>query len=79
MRSSTSAVTYYGRPRSDGLVFLADGFRTMDISTTDGVKPVWYHLPGDDATAVTPEIMEDVSKLIYLAFIVMANAGTLVF
>ncbi|HZM14122.1 MAG TPA: M28 family peptidase [Bacteroidales bacterium] len=76
MRSSTSAVTYYGRPRSDGLVFLADGFRTMDISTTDVVKPVWYHLPGDVATAVTPEIMEDVSKLIYLAFIVMANAGT---
>ena len=48
----------------------------MDISTTDGVKPVWYHLPGDDETAVTPEIMEDVAKLIYLAFIVMANAGT---
>ena len=76
IRSSASAVIYYGRPRSDGLVFLADGFRTMDISTTDGVKPVWYHLPGDDATAVTPEIMEDVSKLMYLAFIVMANAGT---
>jgi len=75
MRSSASAVTYYGRPRSDGLVFLADGFRTMDISTTDGVKPVFYHLPGDDETAVTPEIMEDVAKLLYLSLIVMANAG----
>ena len=32
MRSSASTVTYYGRPRSDGLVFLADGYRTMDIS-----------------------------------------------
>jgi hypothetical protein len=40
------------------------------------VKPVWYHLPGDDETAVTPEIMEDVAKLIYLAIIEMANAGT---
>ena len=77
MRVSTSAGSFYGRPRSDGLVFLADGFRTMGISTTDGVKPVYYHLPGDDETAVTPEIMEDVAKLIYLSFIDMANANTL--
>jgi len=77
MRSSASAVTYYGRPRSDGLVFLAEGFRTMSLSTTDGVKPVYYHLPGDDETAVTPEIMEDVAKLIYLSFIEMANTDTL--
>jgi hypothetical protein len=77
MRVSTSAGSFYGRPRSDGLVFLADGFRTMSISATDGVKPVYYHLPGDDETAVTPEIMEDVAKLIYLSFIDMANANTL--
>ena len=76
MRSSASTITYYGRPRSDGLVFMAEGYKTMDIYTTDGVKPVWYHLPGDDETAVTPEIMEDVAKLIYLTFIVMANAAT---
>ena len=74
MRVSASGGSFYGRPRSDDLVFLADGYRTMNISTTDGVKPVWYHLPGDDETAVTPEIMEDVAKLIYLAFIEMANA-----
>lgn len=77
MRVSASRGAYYGRPRSDGLVFQADGFRTMSISTTDAVKPVFYHLPGDDETAVTPEIMEDVAKLIYLGFIDMANADTL--
>lgn len=77
MKVSTSGGSFYGRPRSDGLVFLADGYRTMSISTTDGVKPVYYHLPGDDETAVTPEIMEDVAKMIYLAFIEMANADTL--
>ncbi len=77
MRVSTSGGSFYGRPRSDGLVFLADGFRTMSLSTTDGVKPVFYHLPGDDETAVTPEIMEDIAKLIYLSFIEMANAETL--
>lgn len=79
MRISTSGGMFYGRPRSDGLVFLADGYRTMNISTTDGVKPVYYHLPGDDETAVTPEIMEDVAKLIYLSFIEMANAESLTF
>lgn len=77
MRVSASGGSFYGRPRSDGLVFLADGFRTMSLSTTDGVKPVFYHLPGDDETAVTPEIMEDVAKLIYLSFIEMANADIL--
>jgi len=77
MRTSTSGGSFYGRPRSDGLVFLADGYRTMSISTTDGVKPVFYHLPGDDETAVTPEIMEDVAKMIYLSFIEMASADTL--
>jgi hypothetical protein len=77
LRVATSRGVYYGRPRSDGLVFLADGYRTMSISTTDAVKPVFYHLPGDDATAVTPDIMEDVARMIYLAFIEMANAEEL--
>ncbi len=76
MRVSTSSGSFYGRPRSDGLVFLAEGFRTMSISTTDGVKPVYYHLPGDDETAVTVEIMEDVAKLLYLGMIEMANTAT---
>ncbi len=80
MRISTSAGgEFYGRPRSDGLVFQAEGFRTMSLSTTNGVKPVYYHLPGDDASAVTPDIMEDVAKLIYLSFIEMANADKLNF
>ena len=77
MRVSASEGSFYGRPRSDGLVFLAKGYRTMDISTTDGVKPVWYHLPGDDQSAVTPGIMEDVARLVYLAFIEIANADPL--
>lgn len=73
LKVSVSGGAFYGRPRSDGLVFLAAGYRTMSISTTDGVKPVFYHLPGDDRNAVTPEIMEDAAKLIYLSFIDMAN------
>lgn len=79
MRVSSSGSVFYGRPRSDGLVFLADGYRTMNISVTDAVKPVYYHLPGDDETAVSPEIMEDVAKLIYLGVTEMANVQRLTF
>jgi len=64
---------YYGRPRSDGVVFSMAGYRTMSIGTTDGFKKVFYHLPGDDPDALTVEIMEDVAKMIYVALTEMAN------
>lgn len=64
---------YYGRPRSDGVVFSMAGYKTMSIGTTDGTKKVFYHLPGDDPDAVTIDIMEDVAKMIYVALINMAN------
>jgi hypothetical protein len=79
---STSAPvpgTFYGRPRSDGVVFSMAGFRTMSIGTTGTVKKVYYHLPGDDPDALTFDIMEDVSKMIYVALINMANDVALKF
>src|SRR5664279_2540123 len=68
---------YYGRPRSDGVVFSMAGYRTMEIGTTGWYKKVFYHLPGDDPDAVTIDIMEDVSKMIYVALINMANDSEL--
>ena len=64
---------FYGRPRSDGAVFASAGIRTMEIGTTNGYKKVYYHIPGDDPDAVTIDIMEDVSKMIYVALTNMAN------
>jgi len=64
---------YYGRPRSDGVVFSMAGYRTMEVGTTGWYKKVYYHLPGDDPDAVTIDIMEDVSRMIYVALINMAN------
>jgi len=64
---------FYGRPRSDGVIFSQNGYRTMSISTTDSYKKIYYHLPGDDPEAVTIEIMEDVAKMIYIGLIGMAN------
>jgi len=64
---------YYGRPRSDGVIFSMAGFHTMSVGTTDAIKKVYYHLPGDDPDAVTIDIMEDVAKMMYIALINMAN------
>ena len=64
---------YYGRPRSDEIVFRMAGFRTMAMWTTGATKKVFYHLPGDDPDAVTTDIMEDVAKLIYVGLADMAN------
>lgn len=68
---------FYGRPRSDDVVFSMAGYRTMDIGTTGWYKKVYYHLPGDDPDAVTIDIMEDVSKMVYVALINMANDESL--
>jgi hypothetical protein len=65
--------TYYGRPRSDEVVFSQKGYRTMSMGTTDSYKKVFYHLPGDDPDVITIEIMEDVAKMIYVGLINMAN------
>ena len=68
---------YYGRPRSDDVVFSMAGYRTMSIGTTDSYKKVFYHVPGDDPDAVTIDIMEDVAKMIYVALTNMANDDSL--
>ncbi len=70
---------FYGRPRSDGVVFSMAGYRAMSIGTTDGYKKVFYHLPGDDPDVITIDIMEDVAKMIYVALTNMANDQELTF
>jgi len=78
MRTSASVPReFYGRPRSDGVVFSMAGYRTMSIGTTDGYKKVYYHLPGDDPDAITIDIMEDVAKMIYVALTNIANDPSL--
>jgi hypothetical protein len=37
------------------------------------VKPVYYHAPLDNTDALTPEIMEDAAKLLYLGVLGLAN------
>uniref|UniRef100_UPI003216CC78 M28 family peptidase n=1 Tax=uncultured Draconibacterium sp. TaxID=1573823 RepID=UPI003216CC78 len=63
----------YGRPRSDASVFSDAGIKTFGLWTRGSVHPVYYHHPSDKTNVLTPEIMEDAAKLIYLGVLGMAN------
>lgn len=63
----------YGRPRTDGAVFEKAGYKTLGLWTTGTVKTVYYHHPLDNTDALTPEIMEDAAKLLYLGILGLAN------
>ncbi len=63
----------FGRPRTDAAVFDKAGYRTLSLGTTGTVKPVYYHHPLDNTDALTPEIMEDAAKLLYLGILGLAG------
>lgn len=72
MRSS-AVRTSYGRPRTDGAVFEKAGYPTLSLWTTGSVKTVYYHQPLDNIEGLTPEIMEDAAKLLYVGILGAAN------
>lgn len=72
LRTSRSR-TSVGRPRSDSVIFNRAGFRTMSFGTTGRVKQMYYHHPLDTAETLTPEIMEDVAKLMFVGLTALAN------
>lgn len=67
----------YGRPRSDASVFEAAGIKTFGLWTRGSVYPVYYHHPLDKTNVLTPEIMEDAAKLLYLGVLGVANDESL--
>ena len=69
-----SAVTKnYGRPRSDASNFENVGIKTFGLWTRNSVYPVHYHMPADKTNVLTPEIMEDAAKLLYLGVLGVVN------
>ncbi len=62
-----------GRPRTDGLVFMQYGFRTFHVATTDRVNPLYYHDPRDVPENLVPEIMRDVSRMLFMGTFDLAN------
>lgn len=63
----------YGRPRSDAANFENAGIKTLSLWTRNSVFPVYYHHPKDKIDVLTPEIMEDAAKLLYLSILGVAN------
>ncbi|HPF50287.1 MAG TPA: M28 family peptidase [Draconibacterium sp.] len=63
----------YGRPRSDESNFENVGIKTFGFWTRNSVFPVYYHDPRDKTDVLTPEIMEDAAKLLYLGVLGVAN------
>lgn len=63
----------YGRPRSDASNFDNAGIKTLSFYTSGSVFPVYYHHPLDKTDVLTPEIMEDAAKLLYLGILGVAN------
>ena len=67
----------YGRPRSDASNFENAGITTFGLYTRNSVHPVYYHHPLDDTDVLTPEIMEDAAKLLFLSILNIANDNEL--
>jgi hypothetical protein len=63
----------FGRPRSDASLFENAGIPTFSLWTRNSVFPVYYHDPRDTPEVLTPEIMEDAAKLLYLGVLGVAN------
>lgn len=63
----------FGRPRSDVSLFENAGIPTFSLWTRNSVFPVYYHDLRDTPEVLTPEIMEDAAKLLYLGVLGVAN------
>lgn len=71
--SASEARVSYGRPRSDGRVMQNAGFTTLGIGSRGRVKKVYWHDPRDTVETLTPEIMEDVAKWLFLSVSSLAD------
>jgi hypothetical protein len=71
--TASEARVNYGRPRTDGAIFEKAGYKVIHLYTSGTVKTVYYHHPLDTTDALTPEIMEDAAKLLYLGVLDLAN------
>lgn len=73
----TSSFSNIARPRLDAARFLWKGVPTISFSVS-GARS-YYHNPLDNIDTITPEILEDMAQLLFLAVLDMANQDTLDF
>jgi hypothetical protein len=65
--------TVFGRPRTDGMVFLMRGIPTVHLGITDATQPVYYHSHKDVKELLSYDTMEDVARFLYLSLFYIAN------
>jgi len=65
------------RPRLDAARFMWKGVPSITFSAHGA--PSFYHITKDDITTITPEILEDLTQLLFLAVLDMANQDDLNF
>jgi hypothetical protein len=76
---STSFNANLTRPRQDAARFMWAGMPTINFGT-GGAKPLpyaTYHTSRDSPEIITPEIMEDLARLVFLSTVEFANSTTL--
>jgi hypothetical protein len=69
---STNFFSNLGRPRLDAARFLTAGVPSLSFSTFGSVN--YYHIPLDNIDIIKPEIMEDLSQLLFMTVVKMANS-----
>jgi hypothetical protein len=79
-RLRTGAAAYPGRPRQDSAWFFWKGVPALTFGSF-GFNPgrSTYHNTHDDLSLVTPEIMEDIAQLLFMAVMDMSDEPALKF
>lgn len=65
------------RPRLDAARFMWEGVPTISFSVRGA--PSYYHITKDNIDTITPEILEDMTQLLFVAILDMANEDALDF
>jgi hypothetical protein len=68
-----------GRPRQDAAHFMWADIPTLSFGTSGAKRLPFatYHTPKDTPEIITPEIMEDLARLVFLSTVEFANSTTL--
>ncbi len=74
---NTSYFSNIARPRLDAARFMWKDVPTISFAVYG--SPSYYHNPLDNIDTITPEILEDVTQLLFLAVLDMANQDSLDF
>ncbi len=73
----TNYFSNIARPRLDAARFMWKDIPTISFAASGATS--YYHIPKDDIDTITPEIMEDLAQLIFVAVVDIANQDSIDF